>query len=153
MKKVLNTAIATIAGLAAAFVPMASANANDWFYDDEDYVVERRVVTRHHYRNNDDALAAGILGLAAGAIIVGAITQPRQAPAYRPRPVYQQPAYEVYPDAPPAPRRKNVVRYEEQVEPWTRDWYRFCANRYRSFNASTGTFRGNDGRNRFCVVN
>lgn len=152
MNKLLNSVIATVAGLSAAIVPIANANAGDWFYDDDSYVVERRVVVRHH-QNNSDALAAGLIGLAAGAIIVGAIAQPRPAPIYRPRPVYNQPAYDEYPDAPPAPRRSQVVRYADDMEPWTRDWYRFCANRYRSFNASTGTFRGHDGRNHFCVVN
>ena len=38
------------------------------------------------------------------------------------------------------------------LEPWTRDWYRYCDNKYRSFNPNTGTYRGFDGRDHFCRV-
>ncbi len=30
--------------------------------------------------------------------------------------------------------------------PWSPDWYDYCAQRYRSFNARTGYFMGYDGR-------
>ncbi|HMF66086.1 MAG TPA: BA14K family protein, partial [Phyllobacterium sp.] len=39
------------------------------------------------------------------------------------------------------------------AQPWSPGWYRYCANRYRSFNPETGTFRGYDGRDYFCNVN
>ena len=150
MNKFVKSAIAMVAGLSSVCVPLATANAGDWFYDEDGVIVERHIVRRHH--RNDDALAAGIIGLAAGAIIIGALNQ-RPAPVYRPRPVYQQPIYDTYPDAPLPPRQTRVIRYSDQVEPWTRDWVRYCSNRYRSFNATTGTYRGYDGRNHFCTVN
>ncbi len=34
--------------------------------------------------------------------------------------------------------------------PWTPEWYTYCAQRYRSFNARTGYFRGYDGLPYFC---
>jgi BA14K-like protein len=147
--------VAAVAGLASVFVPIANASAGDRYYDEDGFVIQRHVAPRHAVRrhHNDDAFLAGVLGLAAGAIIVGAITQPR-APAYRPQPVYRPaPAYDAYPDAPPAPRRPHVINYDDGVEPWTRDWYRYCSDRYRSFNPETGTYRGYDGRNHFCAAN
>ncbi|MEM5494722.1 BA14K family protein [Hoeflea sp. AS16] len=91
---------------------------------------------RSHRRNHDnnDAIALGILGLGAAAIIGGAI-----ANSNNPRVIYRQPTN---------PRAVSGGDYE----PWSRSWYRYCANKYRSFNASTGTYRGYDGRDHFCVV-
>ena len=71
---------------------------------------------------NGDALLFGFLGLATGAIIAGS--------------VYNQPGY--YPAG--------------DIQPWTDPWFRYCANKYRSFNAATGTYRGYDGYDHFCVV-
>jgi len=39
------------------------------------------------------------------------------------------------------------------IEPWTDEWYEWCSNRYRSFNARTGTFTGYDGVKYFCQPN
>lgn len=86
-----------------------------------------------HYRNNDDAIALGIIGLGVGAIIGGAI-----ANSHNPRVIYRQPGTRVISGG--------------GYEPWSRSWYRYCSNKYRSFNASTGTYRGYDGRDHFCVV-
>ncbi|PWV97627.1 BA14K-like protein [Hoeflea marina] len=79
-----------------------------------------------HYRHNDNSgVALGILGgLAAGAIIGGAINN-----------------------------NSRGVQYSGSIEPWTPAWYRYCDNRYRSFNDRTGTYRGYDGRDHFCVAN
>ena len=33
---------------------------------------------------------------------------------------------------------------------WTRAWYRYCSNKYRSFNPRTGYFTAYSGRKRFC---
>ena len=70
--------------------------------------------------------AAGVIGLAAGALIGSAIaSQPR-----------------------------NVIIYERPVygglAPWTPEWYRYCSARYRSFNPNTGYFVGYDRRHHFC---
>ena len=108
---------------------------------------------RHkHYRgkhSNGDA-AAIILGLTGLAIVGGALanqnrTLPRHAdPNYR----HHQRGY-----YPPAPRRggDHVITYSGSLEPWSPGWFDWCDKRYRSFNRQTGTFRGYDGRDHFCV--
>lgn len=103
----------------------------------------------HHKRkkNNDNvgaAVAAGIIGLAAGAILLGATSRPSYAgpppgPAYPPR----GPAY------PPAPYPGHVsgpIGYQ----PWSPAWYQYCSSKYRSFNPATGTFTTYRGEQRFC---
>jgi hypothetical protein len=47
------------------------------------------------------------------------------------------------------------VTYYRQAgfEPWSRSWYNYCSDRYRSFNPNTGTYRGYDGRDHFCTAN
>lgn len=89
---------------------------------------------RHHYHHyhrhhRGDALAAGVLGLAAGAIIGGAIANSQPAPVYRyqPAPVYQ-----------PVP----VYR--------TSDWDAYCFSKYRSYDPYSGTYLGYDGYRHPC---
>ncbi len=130
MNRFLKTAVLAVALGATTLAAMPAAQAGDHW--------------RHS--NNGDAVAAGVIGLAAGALIGGALAQPR----YR-EPIYYDDYYE------PAPvRRYNYVRtYEEpryvrRAEPWSREWYRYCSSRYRSFDPDTGTFVGYDGRERFC---
>lgn len=106
------------------------------------------------YRGGD-MLAAGVLGLATGALIAGAA---RPAPIYReryyddgyyaPPPVVYERPVRVYEQ----PRRVYVERYAT-FEPWTNEWYRYCSDRYRSFDPSSGTFVGYDGVRRFCEAN
>ena len=82
---------------------------------------------------------------AAGALIGGALaSQPRYAEPY-----YYDDGYA------PAPRPVYRQRYVYQggLEPWTPAWYRYCSNRYRSFDGRTGTFVGYDGAEHFCVAN
>lgn len=95
-----------------------------------------------HNNNHNDAFIAGALGFGAGAILGGALSQPRYAAPYyyEPAPVYVRPA-PVY--VQPAP-----VYYSR--EPWTDGWYAYCDSRYRSFNARTGYFVGYDGQYHFC---
>lgn len=94
--------------------------------------------------HRNDALAAGVIGLAAGAIIGSALSQPAQ-----PKIIYQAP-----PPPPPAYYRPQPVYQPQPVyrglDPWTPGWYNYCSNRYRSFNPQTGTFRNYDGRDYFC---
>jgi hypothetical protein len=87
------------------------------------------------YRRGIDpgaAAAAGIVGLAAGAIIGGALSQPRTiveepvygAPVYG-APVYAEPGYGASPED-------------------------YCARRYRSYDPASGTFLGYDGLRHPC---
>lgn len=140
MNKGMKLAILATAVAATVIAPLSSASADHrWRYGDRGY--------RHHHRGGGDALAAGAIGLAAGALIGGALAQPREPEVvyrdYDDRPVYR-PA-RVY--------RQVEPRYYGSAQPWTRDWYRYCADRYRSFNPETGTFRGYDGRDYFCNAN
>lgn len=111
----------------------------------------------HRHEHNGDAWAAGAAGLVAGTLIGGAIaSQPRyyggynervyvdpEPEYYEPRPVYRaRPVYrEVY---------RPVAADSYGVEPWTPAWYRYCSQRYRSFDPDSGTFVGYDGRSHFC---
>lgn len=92
--------------------------------------------------SNDTAkwIAAGIIGLAAGAIIIGE-AQKHKAKKYAVQ---------------PQPRGIKPTRihagHDQDFQPWSPSWYRWCAQRYRSFNPRTGTYRGFDGYDHFCVV-
>ncbi len=101
----------------------------------------------YHHHNDGSAVAAGIFGFAAGALVAGALSQPRYyypdyyyapAPVYAPPPVVYQPAYQ------PAPV------YYGGPQPWSPEWYDYCDARYRSFNSRTGYFLGFDGQYHFC---
>ena len=158
MNKLLKTAILAVASIAAVSAPLAAASADSWGrrgWDNGGYNRggwDRGGWDRRPYRHRDrggDAVAAGVIGLAAGALIGSALSQPQ--PTYvQPAPVYAPPppppAY--YP-APPA----RSVQYRAGYEPWSRGWYQYCADRYRSFNPNTGTYRGYDGRDHFCSAN
>ena len=160
------TKTALIAGLSLATVAgnLSAASADDWGrrhggwnnggwnHDNGWRNRDRDWDRRDRRRNRNDAIAAGVLGLAAGAIIAGAMSQPQAQPVYR-EPIY---------NAPPPPQvfypaqqtRGNYGRnYSGSYQPWTREWYNWCSQKYRSFNAQSGTFRGYDGQDHFCVAN
>ena len=92
------------------------------------------------------ALAAGVLGFAAGAIIAGS--------AARSRGYYADDYYY----APPPPRRVIVERryysapyaYGYGPEPWTSEWYDYCFAKYRSFDPRSGTYQPYGGPRQFC---
>jgi hypothetical protein len=133
MNRVLKTAFVSVAIVATGAATLPAANAGDWGH---------HRYYRHHHSHGGDALAAGVVGLAAGALLGGALaSQPPPPPRYY---EYDRPAYVV---------RRAPVRYYGGIEPWTRDWYEYCSDRYRSFNARTGTFTGYDGEHHFCVAN
>jgi hypothetical protein len=69
----------------------------------------------YYYNNYNSALAAGIFGLAAGAIVGGAVAN------------------------------NNQQRYAN-------DYVSYCSQRYRSFNAATGTYTGYDGLQHRCIA-
>ncbi|MDQ0316567.1 BA14K family protein [Amorphus orientalis] len=72
------------------------------------------------------AAAAGVIGFATGAIVGGALAQPRTVTIY------------------------EDTGYRGRPAPWSPAWYAYCDARYRSFNPDTGMFVGYDGRYHFC---
>lgn len=59
----------------------------------------------------------------------------------------------VAPPPPPpfvAPSRTAPPRSYGRPEPWTRAWYNYCHQKYRSFNPRTGYFTTYSGQKRFC---
>lgn len=75
---------------------------------------------------------AGAAGLAVGAAIGAALAPP---------PVVVAPP-------PPAPVAYGGAYVAPP--PWTPEWYTYCKQQYRSFNARTGYFTGYDGLPHFC---
>lgn len=145
MNRFCKTAILSAAVAATTFTTLP-ANAGDHRW---------RRHHGHHYSGSNDLAVAGILGLAAGALVVGLASQP----AYR-EPVYVNP----YRQPRPRPYRQYPATYDEQdvvyaddyggsMEPWSPEWYEYCSNRYRSFSARSGTFTGYDGQEHFCIAN
>lgn len=151
MKK-LNSALmaVTIAFSAIATPTLASAQQNDPItyiqdrervrpedrrHDDRRHDARHDDRRNHHERRRDNDLTIGILGLTAGAIIGGAIVEDRR---HAPPPRYRPPVRE---------HRYGFIR------PWSPEWYRWCSNRYRSFNPRTGTFVAYDGLRQFCDAN
>ncbi|WP_420414287.1 BA14K family protein [Roseibium sp.] len=96
---------------------------------------------RHHrkHRNNNAgaAVAAGIIGLAAGAILLSATNRPSYA---------GPPPGPAYPPAPYPGHVSGPVGYQ----PWSPAWYDYCSAKYRSFNPQTGTYTTYRGVQRFC---
>lgn len=152
--------LAMLSAISAVMVvaPLAGASAHDRHYwGGPGYWDGPRYWDHHHHRHNShgDAVAAGAIGLAAGALLGSALSQPSQPqviyqapppPAYYPAaPRYYPPAQPYYPPAPTA--------YKPVYQPWSAGWRNYCASKYRSFNPRTGTYRGVDGLNHFCNAN
>ncbi|MFT2212282.1 BA14K family protein [Rhizobium giardinii] len=133
MNKFIKAAVLALATAATVIPTVTSAQAEDWG-------------RRHYHHDDGDALAAGALGLATGVIIGGAVaSQPR----YQER-VYVDPEPEYYEPRRVYRARPVVVESYGSLEPWSRGWYRYCSQRYRSFDPQSGTFVGYDGREYFC---
>ena len=138
MIRIVKSAVFGMAVAATTLSGIPAANAgNNW---------------NHYYGNsNGDAVAAGIVGLAMGAIIGGILAQP----TYYRSPVYADP-YRYQRLGPVGGYYANGY-YQEPVyvrrslQPWSRGWYNYCRSRYRSFDPRTGTFLGYDGREHFCT--
>jgi hypothetical protein len=147
MNRIFKTAVLSAAMAATMLVALPAANADEW---------------RHHrHHGNGDAIAAGVLGLAAGALIGGALANDRPPPdanRYYDDGYYNDGYYDREVRVRPAPVRRyyvqpRVVYADRYAEPWTRAWYEYCSDRYRTFNSRTGTFTGNDGEQHFCTAN
>ncbi len=136
MNRYFKTASLSVAVAATTLGTLPAADAGDRYW--------RNNGRHYHHRHSDsgDLAAAGILGLAAGALVVGLASQP--APVYdysyrRPTRVYRERVY--------------VNDYAGGLEPWSPEWYDYCSDRYRSFSPRSGTFVGYDGREHFCAAN
>ncbi|MHA6686598.1 BA14K family protein [Mesorhizobium sp. A556] len=134
MNRIFKTTILSAAVAAMTLAALPAANASDWRH-------------RHNHRSGD-AVAAGVLGLAAGALIGGALANPGPAydDGYYGDDYYEQRRYVRV-------RPRVIYRSDYAGEPWTREWVRYCSNRYRSFDARSGTFVGYDGQEHFCTAN
>ena len=146
MTRFLKSAILSAAVAATTLTAIPSANAGDGW--------RRYNGWGGHYYNGHstgDVVAAGVLGLAAGAIIAGIASQPHYgAPVYaspygyqRVRPVRNYYSNGYYAD-------DGYYGGYRSLQPWSREWYHYCQNRYRSFDPGSGTFIGYDGREHFC---
>jgi len=121
----------------------------------------------HYYRGGNDwggAAAAGVIGLAAGAIIGSAFSGPGYyagAPYYGGPVYYDPPPYRYLP--PPYPYRSEAYVGPPRYDPpryyqprayrpvqWSPEWIAYCARKYKSFNPRTGTYRTYSGRVRMC---
>lgn len=141
MNRFLKMTILAAAGFSAIATPITSASADSWGRHSG-----RWHPSHHRHNRTGDAIAAGILGLAAGAVVGSIMSQPQ--PVYaQPVPTYSPPPPVYYP-APPA-----YAPTYRGYEPWSRGWYNYCSERYRSFNPNTGTYRGYDGQDHFCTAN
>lgn len=131
----LLTAVVAVTGLAAVPAP-ADARDKDWrhwrnerHHRDHDWRRHQpnysRYYQRRWHRRSNDWVGPGIAGFAAGALLGGVVAPNVYSP---PRVIY-------------TPRGHR---------PWTASWYRYCENRYRSFDPASGTFLGYDGRRHMC---
>jgi len=136
MNRTLKAAIVSAATGATLLAALPAANADGWGH--------------WHHHHGGDGIALGIAGLAAGALIGGALANQPPPPAYDDYDYDPDYAYRRYPPPRPAPVREY---YADGLQPWTPAWYRYCSDRYQSFNARTGTFVGYDGERHFCVTN
>lgn len=141
MNRFVKSSVLAAAVTATTLVPTLDASAGQRWREHRPH----HPGIHHRQDQRGDLLAAGILGLAVGAIAAGALS--RQGNAYA--------GHAGTDYFPPAPRHYREPRYtySADLEPWSQEWYRYCSMRYRSFDARTGTFRGYDGRDHFCVAN
>lgn len=151
MNRFLKTSVLSAAVAATTLATLPAADAGDRYHR-RDHVVRQN--------SDGDLIAAGILGLAVGAVVAGALAQPE------PRgPVYRGPDYgydrDYFPPSPGSARYDYApdgagygtgYGYASGLEPWSPGWFRYCEDRYRTFNPSTGTFVGYDGDRHFCVA-
>jgi hypothetical protein len=112
--------------------------------------------------NANPAVAWAVVGgVAAGALIVGALSYPRWHGAYAgPGYTGTQPLYApAYAGTPPtygttyvgtAPLYAPATTVTVTRQPGSAGWLSYCESRYRTFNPRTGTFIGADGRQHFC---
>lgn len=168
MNRIFKAAIVSTAVATTALMPVAGAFAGERYHRDRDHYgsYHDRQYKKHrrhgrspvivHRDNSGEVLAAGIIGLALGAIIAGANSAPPPEP-YRPaRPRPHRDYFPAASDSYGAYDEPEVI-YAQPItvtpEPWTPEWYRYCTERFRSFDPQSGTYMGFDGQRHFCVAN
>ena len=139
------------------------------------YEYSKRKAYKKKRKKNDkrDLIAAGIIGLAVGAIIASEAAKHKQntQPTFNygsPQPYlgshqhsqrghipldqYGSSSGHTY-KGQQTYQEPHVITYNEptSLEPWTPGWQAWCEENYRSFNSKTGTFLGYDGQYHFCV--
>jgi hypothetical protein len=87
--------------------------------------------------DHGDAVLAGVAGFAVGTLFGNATARPR----------YYGPVYVTPP--PPVVYQPMPVYYSPAA--WTPAWYAYCARKYQSFDAYSGTFLGYDGYRHVCI--
>lgn len=132
----LGAVAMTLTGIAATATP---ASADGYYRHHGGYYGGRG---RHYRHGGGDALAAGAIGLGVGAIIGGALAAPR---AYDDG--YYGRGYRggyIVNEGPVSPRYRPVPVYRgySHVDA--------CYARYRTYDARSNTFIGNDGRAHQC---
>ncbi len=161
------TAVISVALAGAMLLPAASAvqagSKHNTYIENNTYV-ENNYYHKHNRKKHKkrgiktgEAVAIGVMGLAAGMILNEAFSQPQYVapppPAYRPpAPAYRPPA-PAQPYYPPVVTHRPAPVYQAQIAapaPWSPAWFAYCTNKYRSFNPNTGTYRTYSGKNRFC---
>lgn len=167
IKHVTSSCLALILSTALVLPTLTTAEAGGgrkhWRQNGGHHQAHRPNRPRHHHKkknNNNDvgaAVAVGVIGLAAAAIIGSTLSAPEPidpAPVYvPPRPrgyggsaradLYNDDYYDYRPARP-------VVVDRAGPEPWTREWYRYCSAKYRSFNPRTGQFTTYSGVKKLC---
>jgi len=128
MKRITAAALAAAIAAGAAF-QAAPASADP-----------ARGPIRAERDNRDAAIALGIVGAVAGFVVGNAVSGNGNATVHR-RPVPPTPSGHIGHYRKPAPKLHR---------PWSREWFRYCFETYRSFDPKKGTYRGYDGRTHFC---
>ena len=142
MKKFARTLVLSVSTVAVVLSAMPMAEAAD-----------RRHRHRAEQRHDrvGEAIGAGIIGLAIGAIVVGVLSDQANAHTAAQNP-YRRPRPSPDRDFFPMPPSQYETSYSASLEPWSPGWYEYCEARYRSFRADTGTFTTYSGEKRFCVA-
>ena len=128
MNRFIRNAVLSCAVTATTLATLPAAQAgNRWD--------RRHEVTRQN--DDSDVLVAGLLGLAVGAIIVSAISQPEPRAILDRDPYDDIDPYHELGYFPPAPQEEaREIYFEEPTPPdnWDindRSWYKYCEDMYR----------------------
>ena len=144
--RAFRKSVLSLAVVATAFASLPAEAGERWR--------EHRHYSGRHVSNND-AVAAGVLGLAIGALAAGALVSNRDVvvdrnPLRHPRP---RPIRDWEFDAEPGVEYYGVQsNYGREFDRWSKRWYRYCEQHYRTFDPRSGTYLGRDGREHFCLA-